>query len=173
MLAACDNCGFDLSKTDEEFVKLFNEWLAERINACDISHFKAKFLLHLATKHLRPVAILDAWPKPPNDVQGKLNEDQMIISLGEVYKFQDIAISFASFDGIVNLFSYREPIDDPYVRIIIRQDVPLIELDRVYDAIFAFLANNKAKNSTDVNQSREEFTQMSGTRTIDDDDDRI
>jgi len=135
MAVKCEQCGHDLSTDFLDFLPKFDEWLSERVRDKDISEFRANFLLHLASKHIRNVQIIDGWAKAPRNINARNDDDLINISAGEVQQIGDSDIYISIVEQAWDVFPLREFMDDPYVRIIIRDDVQIVQSNAVLKAI--------------------------------------
>jgi len=135
MAVKCEQCGHDFSTEFLAFLPKFDEWLSERVSDGDISEIRAIFLLHLASKYIRNVQIIDGWAKAPLNVNARNDDDFINISAGQVQQIGDSDIYVSSLEQAWDVFPLREFMDDPYVRIIIRDDVPIVQSNAVLNAI--------------------------------------
>lgn len=135
MAIKCEQCGYDFSAEFLGFLPKFDKWLSERVSDGDISEIRANFLLHLASKYIRNVQIIDGWAKAPRNVNARNDDNFINISAGEVQQIGDSDIYISNLEQAWDVFPLREFMDDPYVRIIIREDIPIVESNAVLKAI--------------------------------------
>lgn len=156
----CEHCGEVLSDVNPEFISKLRSWLDDRVETGEISRVKAMLLVHLATKPVREVTIMDGWPKQPKNTKTAANEDTLDFSAGEVRKVPDSEIHFSFLDvPLPYAFSWREYMDDPYVRIVLRSDVSILEQNVIWEKLMEIMQLVGEEND---NLSRSE------TRNIDD-----
>lgn len=143
MAIECEQCGYDLTKHNLEFLHKFEEWLSECIDDGDISKFKARFLLHLASKYVRGVQVIDGWAKSPCNVNVHIDDKFINVSAGEVQQVGESDIYVSLLEQAWEVFPLREFMDDPYVRIIIRNDVPIVKANAVLETIIELLTKGE------------------------------
>jgi len=149
MGVTCEHCGQVLSDINPKFVAKLRDWLEEQTAAGEISRVKAMFLLHLATKPVRSITIIDGWPKQPQNMEAQVNEDTLEFSVGEGQKVPNSEIHLSCLDlSLPYAFPWREYMDDPYVRVIMRSDVSILEQNAVWEKIveIAQLAETEGDN---------------------------
>lgn len=141
MDASCPECGTDFTQADTSFAHKMNDWIIERVEAGDITQFKGKLLLQLASQFVRSASMIDLWPKKPTHCNFVVHDETTFhISAGEVYKLGDDGAAISLIEDVPTLFPYRAGMDDPYVRVIIREDVPILELNRLIEKLVQFLS---------------------------------
>lgn len=147
----CEHCGQILSDLNPEFISKLRDWLDEQVVAGEISRVKAMLLVHLATKPVREVIIMDGWPKQPKNMEAHANEDTLDFSAGEVQKVPDSEIHFSFLEvPLPYVFSWREYMDDPHIRVIMRADVSLVKQNAVWEKFIEIMqiAETEGANSS-------------------------
>lgn len=147
MNATCDRCGADLAHIDVKFVEKFQGWLDECVNAGEVDGMKAAMLLNLASKPMRAVTTVDFWPKMPTneaiDLWPKVPPNSLGVPAttdGLAVKLPDSEVCICVMNGALTMFSWREGMDDPYVRITFRHDVPLAQLSVIEEQMMDVLS---------------------------------
>lgn len=98
--------------------------------------------------------MVDFWPKRPQYLEsccddGNYDDLGMLehLSLGEVRRLPNSDMAVSSPRGTWEyVFSWRAYMDDPYIRIIMRGDVPIVELNAVWEKALEFLSLARARS---------------------------
>lgn len=153
MVVICPKCNYDLGDIDQVFIEKFDSWLKERVEAGEIDSYKAAGLLHLSGKPLRSVQFMDMWSKAPHQMESK--------ERGSFARIKDTDIHISTVDGL-DFFFGREYMNDPYIRLITRDDIPLLELDCLLKELAKLLlaqleSERPAMDYPDYSRGRDEY----------------
>lgn len=141
MDAFCPECGTDFTQVDESFVQKMNVWITERIEAGDLSGFKGRLLLQLASQFVRSTTVIDLWPREPSHVNTTTHDEENFhFSAGNIYKMDEDGAALSFLSDMPALFPFRAGMDDPYIRVLIREDVPILESNLLLKKLLTYLA---------------------------------